>query len=75
MSSADQFDSLIAGLRTEGGLSVEQIAERSGVSHSTLYRLVNREVREPLLSSYVKLASCYQRTLRRDPPPLDLKRR
>lgn len=72
-SESDQFASMLDGL-TAAGLSMAAIAQRSGLSRGMLYRIRNGDLREPLLSSYIKLGRAYQTTTHQPPPPLDFRR-
>ena len=52
--AADQFASMIEGLRA-AGMTYREIAERSHVSHGTVWRAANGMAKEPLYSTYTKI--------------------
>jgi transcriptional regulator with XRE-family HTH domain len=55
---ADQITPLLEGLRG-CGLSEVQIAQRSGVARSAIWKIEKGITRSPSLDSYVKIAGCY----------------
>lgn len=73
-SPAAQFRILLEGLRY-AGCSETEIAEGSGLSRASLWRVDNGVVTDPALSSYLHLGAFYERTLGVPPPPLDFRRR
>ena len=72
MNPSDEIANLLAGLKAQG-LSDERIARMSHVTRTTLARCKSGAMREPLLSTYLRLASTYERSTGRPCPPLKLR--
>jgi transcriptional regulator with XRE-family HTH domain len=57
------FAALIAGLQTEGQMSRTAIAEATGLSRSTIWRIANGEARRPSHEAVEKVTSLHERKL------------
>jgi transcriptional regulator with XRE-family HTH domain len=66
-NSADQIVPLIEGLRASG-LSEVEIARRSGVARSVLRDIQTGMTRSPSYTTYMRIASTYERHVGPVPP-------
>jgi transcriptional regulator with XRE-family HTH domain len=68
--SNDRLAQRLRGLRSEKGLSLQELAERSGVSRATLSRIENGDV-SPTAETLGALASAYEMTISRLLAPIE----
>ena len=73
-SANDEFRALLSGLRLTG-LRAADIAAKSGVASSTIWKLQNGAVNAPSLSTCLAVGRAYQSVLGHPPPPLRFGRR